>query len=158
MSLKAKFLASIHSQEIQKLHVATTRDCNYATLDTSLETSNATFRQLDDAYLGKGNESDATLDATSMQQLRIFTQLGLDKSSAVDLIAQLRLRDADWDSRFCCFECSSISRISSSEFICTNARNAGVMSRTFSLGDGANYAKRLQRCDGFTATLNVSKF
>ena len=149
MSLKEKFLASINRQEVKKLHVATARECNSATLDSMLETSCTTYKQLNGDLPLTGNDSDATLDATSMQRLRIFTQLGLDKTSVVDLIVQLSIRDADWDSRFCCFECSSIRQRGSSEYICINARNAGVMSKTFSLGDRKDYAKRLQRCDGF---------
>ena len=33
------------------------------------------------------------------------------------------------------------------------ARNAGVLSRTFSLGDGKGYARQLQRCDVFKSAL-----
>jgi len=153
MNLKERLLSSINRHRFEKLRVASTRECNCATLNPRHATSYATSQQLEDASPLRSADSYATLNATSMQRLKIFMQLGLDKASSGELIVQLNSRDADWDSRFCCFECASIRWAGSSLYTCTNARNAGVMSRTFSLGDGKGYARQLQRCDGFKSAL-----
>lgn len=156
MNLKERLLSSINRHVFEKLHVASTRECNCATLNSHLATSYATSEQLKDASPLRSADSYATLDATSMQRLKILMQLGLDKASSSELIVQLSSRDADWDSRYCCFECASIRWIGSSRYICTNARSAGVMSKTFSLGDGTGYAMQLQRCDGFKSALAMA--
>ena len=156
MNLKERLLSSIKRHEFEKLRVASTRECNCATLNPHHATSCATSQQLKGASPLRSADSDATLDATSMRRLRMFMQFGLDKVSARELVFLLMIRDADWDSRFCCLECVSISWAGSSEYICMNARNAGVMSRTFSLGDGKGYARQLQRCDGFKSALIVA--
>ena len=153
MNLKERLLTSINRHGFEKLRVSSTRECKRATLNPHLTTNYATSQQLEDSSPLRRVDSDATLDATSMQRLRMFMQLGLDKASARELVFLLMLRDADWDSRFCCYECASISWAGSSEYICMNARNAGVVSRTFSLGDGKSYARQLQRCDGFKSAL-----
>jgi len=156
MNLKERLLSSINRHGFEKLRVASTRECNCATLNPRHATSYATSQQLEDASPMRSADSYATLDATSMQRLKIFMQLGLDNASSGELIVRLSSRDADWDSRYCCFECVSIRWIGSSEYICMNARNAGVMSRTFSLGDGKDYARQLQRCDGFKSAVIVA--
>ena len=153
MNLKERLLSSINRHGFEKLRVASTRECNCATLNPHYATSYATSQQLEDASPLRSADSDATLDATSIQRLRMFMQLGLDKASSGELIVQLSSRDADWDSRFCCFECASIRWAGNSHYTCTNSRNAGFMSRTFSLGDGKGYARQLQRCDGFKSAL-----
>jgi hypothetical protein len=156
MNLKERLLSSINRHGFEKLRVASTRECNCATLDPRHATSYATSQQLEDASAMRSADSYATLDATSMQRLKIFMQLGLDNASSGELIVRLSSRDADWDSRYCCFECVSIRCIGSSEYICINARNAGALSRTFSLGDGKGYARQLQRCDGFKSALTMA--
>ena len=156
MNLKERLLSSIYGLEMEKLHVASTRECNCATLNSHIATSYATSEQPEDSHPLLEAYSDATLDATSMQRMRIFMQLGLDKISSQELIVRLSMRDADWDSRYWCYECLAIRWIGSSQYICTNARSAGVMSKTFSLGDGTGYAKQLQRCDGFKSALAMA--
>ena len=153
MNLKERLLSSINRHGFEKLRVASTRECNCATLNPRHATSYATSQQLEDASPMRCADSYATLDATSMQRLKIFMQLGLGKASSRELALLLSIRDADWDSRICCFECASMKWAGSSHYTCTNARNAGVMSRTFSLGDGKGYARQLQRCDGFKSAL-----
>jgi len=155
MNLKERLLSSVNRHGFEKLRVASTRECNFATLNPSLATSYATCQQLEGTSPLNIADSYATLDATSVQRLRIFMQLGLDRASSRELAFVLTNRDADWDSRFCCFECSSIRWVARFEYICINARKAGAMSKTLSLGSGKNYARQLQRCDGFNSSLKM---
>ena len=87
MNLKERLLSSINRHGFEKLRVASTRECNRATLNPHLATNYATSQQLEDSPPLRRADSDTTLDATlvatSMQRLRMFMQLGLDKAYAI---------------------------------------------------------------------------
>ena len=96
MNLKERLLSSINRHGFEKLRVVSTRECNSATLNPRHATSYVTSKQLEDAFPLRNADSYATLDATSIQRLKIFMQLGLGKASSRELAFLLSIRDADF--------------------------------------------------------------
>lgn len=63
MNLKERLLSSINRHGFEKLRVASTRECNCATLNPHPATSYVTSIQLKEAFTLRSSNSEATQDA-----------------------------------------------------------------------------------------------
>ena len=86
---------------------------------------------------------------TFTARLSRFTDKGLTLTDAEALADRLVIRDRDGDDRRLCLECLHLHRGGR----CGNWQRAGVAITAWDPRLPAELVQRLQRCDGFTATL-----
>jgi hypothetical protein len=86
---------------------------------------------------------------TFTARLSRFTDKGLTLADAEALADKLLIRDRETDDRRLCLECLHLHRGGR----CGNWQRAGVAMATTDARLPADLVRRLQRCDGFTATL-----